>query len=267
MNACRRSFWWSIAVVPLLLSPAPADDVLAGIDLFRTDPASTYQDFSGTPIPPDFFGPGSDPFQGIIRFGGVPIAGDPLCPFDDLFVVDTIVERKVDAILPGPFPVQDIIPIELVALNLVSVNPITVTYNGGMMPELWGVRVGLSPTLPSTGTMTLDHLNPLGGTFDSAIQVFPLFTFVRQSDAAVRILDTGQIGLPTVLQTTGVPWTHNTPPGNSCTTNFCVNPGNLTLEQSLLAQHGVFSVCPVAAVNAPEGRSAAAWGRVKAGYR
>ena len=45
--------------------------------------------------------------------------------------------------------------------------------------------------------------------------------------------------------------------------NFCVNPGSLTTELSMLAQHGVISVCP----QVPIGVEPAVWGGMKTLYR
>jgi hypothetical protein len=75
------------------------------------------------------------------------------------------------------------IPIEIVALSLVSCQPITVTYNGGMSPEQWDVRVCLSSAGPQQmGSMTVrtsdcDCLE--GGTFDSQLPILPKLVFTR----------------------------------------------------------------------------------------
>lgn len=260
-----RHLLCAAAVLLTALVPVHADanSVAAGLDLFRTDPTTTSQDFSGAPIPADFFDPGSDPFIGIVRFGGQPLGAHSLCPADDLSTVDTIVRRLAPANLPI-IPSSDTIPIEIVELSLVSVNPITVTYNGGQNPELWDVRVTLSPSQAQPpGSMTIHHTNPSGGTFDSTLPVIPLFTFERQSDNALRFLDLGQIPMAIQFQASNVPWAHTTPPSGSCTSNFCVNPGALTEELALLAAHGVISVCP----DEPTAASAGTWGRVKTLYR
>ena len=87
-------------------------------------------------------------------------------------------------LLDGP---PETIPIELVALSLVSCNPITVSEPSGPTP--WTVDVSLSPTLQSTGQMTVTKTHANGGTFQSQLQVYPLFTFTRISDNTHRILD------------------------------------------------------------------------------
>ena len=231
----------------LLGSSALANDVQPGLDLFQTDPGTTFQDFSGAPIPADFFGPGSDPFD-----GGIALQGNPQpttrCPDDDLSGVDTIVERLGVSTHPT-IPSTDFVAIEIVELHLRSVAPITVTYNGGQNPELWDVEVELSPSVPQQpGQMDITHLNPTGGTFDSALPVVPMFIFIRQIDGMVLVLDLGELAFlpPLLFEAQGVPWVHVNPPAASCTSNFCVNPGDLTVEQALLASHGIISICPEA---------------------
>ena len=125
-------------------------------------------------------------------------------------------------------------------------------------------RVVLSPSSPqSVGTMVIRHTIPSGGTFDSTLPVTPMFIFQRIGDGAVRYLDLG--AFPIAIQFTGnnVPWAHTVPPAGSCTSNFCVNPGSLTTEQSMLAAHGVLSVCPTA----PTPTHTATWGTIKVMYR
>lgn len=169
-------------------------------------------DFTAFPIPPGFFAPGSDPFNGIVALGG-----SVLGPGN----ADTSQRRLASATLPPPFPVMDTIPIELVQLSLVSVNPITVTYSGGF-PETWNVKVcTLPPPAPGSGTLRKTH--PNGGTFDSVFPVQPRFTFTRISDGAVRNLPTNG-----VLQILG-PWLETGVSGGVSTgPNFY--PGDCTLS-------------------------------------
>lgn len=215
-------------------SPALASPVPAGNDYFETQPG-TFQDFSMTPIPADFFDPGSDPFTGVIDFLGLPI--DPAT----LGTTDTIVERKERAHLPGKLPSTDTIPIEIVALSLVSVNPITVTYNGGQNPEFWDVNVGLSTVPQLPGSMTLEHTTRGGGTFDSVLPVTPRFTFTRVNDGAVRVLDLGDFGQHIQFQAHGVPWSHDAEEGLLRDRKFCASCVDgmavTSSEFAIIAQH------------------------------
>jgi hypothetical protein len=86
------------------------------------------------------------------------------------------------------------IPIQFVMLSLASVNnfvnnPITVTYNQGQNPEVWDVRVSLSPNDHQLlGSMTIRESNPQGGTYDVRLPVRMVITFTRQSDGTTRVL-------------------------------------------------------------------------------
>ncbi len=190
-----------------LLQPVAA----AGHDLLETDSSASFMDF-GTPsvpaIPADFFGPGSDPFQGTVALQGVPI--DTFGAFTGLSPTDTIVERLQDA---GPI-YPDTIDIEIVELSLESVAPIPVTYNGGQDPELWDVQVEVPANGPQdTGTMTIRHEYPDGGTFDSTLPVKPRLVFTRQSDLLTTELDWTDAGWsPIQYQANDVPWCHTANP-------------------------------------------------------
>jgi hypothetical protein len=228
---------------------AVADGEQPGFNLFRTDPNSTQLNFSATPIPADFFDPGSDPFHGIMHMRGEPLAASALCPppptlcpDDDLNVFDTVVERLGTAVLPG-LGSTDTIDIELVELSLRSIAPSTVTYNGGLNPELWDVEACNSPSGSPPGTMTITHATAEGGTFTSELPVTPLFRFTRQTDGAVRYLDGATAGLTDTLRPPDpVRWLHADFGPLSCRSNFCT-PDPFT-EIGLLATHGILPACP-----------------------
>ena len=87
----------------------------------------------------------------------VPVVSLPGCSFLPASPY-TVIRRAGDAIFPG----GETVPIELVQLSLVSVNPITVTYGAGA-PELWDVQMTFLPG--PLGSMTLQHGASNGGTF------------------------------------------------------------------------------------------------------
>jgi|GEM_PF-3746670 len=138
-----------------------------GVDLFETpnDSMTVESLFTAIPIPADFFGPGSDPFDGVIYLQGSPLA---TLPPDTLGPTDVIIQRLEPAVLdePGiPHPV----PIQLVALSLVSTSPITVTYDFDP-PEDWQVDICLSSIIPTPfGVMTINRDCNSGGSFDADI--------------------------------------------------------------------------------------------------
>ena len=193
------------------VTPALATPIAPGVDLFAAVPGDGFGngsqwDFSSMSIPADFFWPGSDPFHDL-----VPLEGDPTGPGN----IDTRVER-LDGINPFPVgaPAQPI-DIELVALSLKSVDPITVSMNGGASTELWDVYMDLSGPQP-IGTMDVDHAQANGGAFDAILPVQPRFTFVRVGNLDVRVLDTVAEGIwPFHLETPAPePWVHNMLPGD-----------------------------------------------------
>lgn len=247
-----------------------------GIDLFTTPAGgATWSSFSATPIPADFFAPGSLPFTGDIVFKGEPLNANPP---GGIFPTDTIVRRLERADLTGPGS-SDTVPIEIVALSLVSVQPITVMHSGPPFSDLWDVSVCLSQTPAPIGSMTIEKGTCEGGTFTSTLFVQPRLTFTNRDNPSIqRVLDTGIMGLPPIeLTTTGGHWLDHDPglglvvqPGPievlpACgpplpvfpapTTPFfpgvriarcdgnCATPGHpakrLTREESMLAAHGV----------------------------
>jgi hypothetical protein len=215
-------------------------DVQAGLDLLQTEPALTEFDFAPTPIPADFFGPGSDPFDGIIALAGGPLP-TTLCPNDDLTGIDTIIERLADAQV-SLIGSSDPIPIEIIELSLVSSAPITVTFNGGQNPEQWDVEVDLGPGPQPTGQMTIHRTHANGGTFDTQLPVLPRFTFTRLAE--VRVLDFNLAGLPPIgLQGADDPWEDKLPVPGSCTSNWCPTPGGPLVLTAPNAVHGAYPLC------------------------
>lgn len=117
-------------------------DVTAGYDYWQTISEGTHVDFAppAGPIPAGFFGPGSDPFDGVIHLEGGTIDPPPALDYS------TIVERIDDAILPDPYTSSATINIQMVELSLVSTEPIRVTYYGGTgIDSFFDVYVTLNP--------------------------------------------------------------------------------------------------------------------------
>ena len=172
----------AVVVCGLAASPALAQCSIApGSDIFQTPGptgggggggGATYDELS---LPSDFFGPGSDPFDGVVYFKGQPFWVPGPWGFE---TADTIVERLTTANLPNPLGSQDTVDTQMVALSLVSIDPITVTFNGGVDMATYDVQVCLSSMTPQPlGWMTIRHLCPNGGTFDSFTPVIPRLIF------------------------------------------------------------------------------------------
>ncbi len=239
----------TLLAVPIGGAHAQDKDVSPGYDLFITESHSTtLLGFDMHPIPAGFFGPGSDPFDGGVPAETKPLPDNPfcppgpsLCPNDDLSFIDTIVERLALAPLPA---VGDsaTIDIEIVALSLKSVNPITVTY-GGLDPELWDLIVCLSSEPQTSGSMKIRRTHENGGNFDSALPVTPRFTFTRQGDGEQRILDGGLEGITYVLEALSIPWEYDDLVPGSCRSNFCVSNPFVAASADGFASQRLIPVC------------------------
>ena len=152
--------------------------IQAGNDEFETTGnGETYHNFQASPVPAGFFGTGSKQYAGL-----VPLVGVPLNP--QVNDTDTIIHRNSDVLSPGSTTIN------MTALNLAGINPITVSYDDNHT-ESWTVKVNLSDVQASGGSMSF---NSDGSAFDSSLSVFPKFTFTRVSDGATRVLDTGGSG-------------------------------------------------------------------------
>jgi hypothetical protein len=135
--------------------------------------------------------------------------------------VDVIVERLGEAQLPevGNSATVDI---EIVALSLVSVEPITVTFGAGVS-ESWDVRVCLSEQVPQqSGQMNITRDCCTGGGYDSQLPVTPKFIFTRQSDAHQMVLDP-PTGLPPIIFDGIGHWSTETDPFDLITSQGLVN--------------------------------------------
>jgi len=160
--------------------PAHAANIVIppGDDLLQTLPGSSLSLTGTWEIPPDFFGPGSDPFSGIVQIIGGPQKADSLCGSSDSGGSDTVI-RRIDPINLADPPAQITIDIEIVAMELVSAAPITVTFGGnrssrpGMVAaaQQWDIRIEPIPIPapdpnPNRFPLLLDRDAPFGGFFD-----------------------------------------------------------------------------------------------------
>ncbi len=181
-----------LVVASATLASAQQVVIQQGNDGWQTLPPrellTTEIDFGTTPLPADFFGPGSDPFDGVVVLQGSPL---DTVPAGALGSTDTIYERLADS-LPMDIGGSDTVPIEIVALSLTSCEPIEVSFNGGTAIEEWVVDVHLSPTVAQTpGTMTIYLKHADGGTFDSDLPVVPILEFSQVSGTATAAMDPG----------------------------------------------------------------------------
>jgi len=192
------------------------------------------------PIPPGFFGPGSQPFVGQICYHGEPLG---VTPFGTFAVADTVVRRPAG----DPFdrcaipPAQIDIPIELVALNLVSVQPITVMFAGPPFQQQYNVLLNPSSSVPpAPGSMTVRKTHCNGGTWNSVLPVRAKFTFTNVNNPGdVRVLDTPSFGFPPdilmVDAADNLPWVSDADPNFHFDSPICTDfhPGIQDPNQSL----------------------------------
>ncbi|HSH00529.1 MAG TPA: hypothetical protein VLB27_10785, partial [candidate division Zixibacteria bacterium] len=168
---------------------APQLTILPGDDALITPAALGSQiNFDDIPIPPDFFHPGSDPFWPYDLY----LQGAPLnfTPPSSMPPVDIIIRRPDPINLAAPGD-QTEVPIEIVALSLQAVQPITVTYNNGNPDELWLLTISLSNLRPQTqGSCTVRLGNTGGGDMDWVLPVLAKATFTNADDPAdIRVID------------------------------------------------------------------------------
>jgi|SRR6185436_3516500 len=212
----KQLHWRPVAILLLTLAIAfgsvqckhgqtRGGNIPPGLDAFRTAEGTQTQFEDEFTIPAGFFDTGSAPFRGTIA-----LAGDPLGSYGGkTTAADTIVERRGTAKVAGG-GYGATVPIEVTALSLRSVQPIEVSAGGAV--QRWDVKVGLSPSRRSEGSMTITRRNGSGGTYRSELVVYPLYTFTRQGDGAERKLDVGAIPLPASsvekirLRTEESPW-------------------------------------------------------------
>ena len=124
-------------------------------------------------------------------------------PLDDaLGTTDTLVERLDGAFLEGSGS-EDTVAIEIVELNLVSSEPITVMIGG--QETQWDVHVDLSAA-QSQGQMIIRQTSETGGTFDSELPVTPYFTFTRVGGDEAVTLDGADGDMTLEFRAYDVPW-------------------------------------------------------------
>lgn len=182
-------------------------------EFFTTIPETTYFDFTGEfALPQGFFDRGSARFDQRVSLKGVPIRTFQGRRVGD---TDTVVARFNMPRLGPPYPSRGTAQVELAALSLASIQPISVTVGG--KAQLWDLKLQLSRTRPPRGKMEIVQQSAEGGTFDSELMVFPVFTFVRQGDGAKRVLDVGRMKLGPegtrrmTLSGTTLPWSTKAP--------------------------------------------------------
>ena len=181
-------------------------------DYWTTEPGNeSRQDFSSSPIPAGFFdfnGRSCEGFDGAATFGGLPVSEDTLG------AADTMVNRSGDPVLPSdPVGTVGIVEVEIVALNLRSMEPITVMCDGE--PTRWNVRATLSDTPAPKGTLTATKEHDNGGTAQTVLNVLMRLIFTNAADPTVeKVLDHGEEGMDPIEFDATIPWVHAIDPSD-----------------------------------------------------
>jgi hypothetical protein len=142
----------------------------------------------GTTIPRDFFGPGSKTFKGNVALQGASVGEiDGFHAGDSSLVIERLGELDFGTSLPSTVTVD----IDLVALSLASVEPITVKYKDGSTQQ-WDVAVTqvANPERRNDhtdGLITATRDSALGGFFDIFVELDPIIRFTRRDDSSVVI--------------------------------------------------------------------------------
>jgi uncharacterized repeat protein (TIGR01451 family) len=214
----------------------------AGFDLFHTPAGSSHSDFD-----PDGLA-GLPPVR--IEWEGRPI-GELLGPARS--DTDTIVQR-LDGGVPWELGQPATVPIELVALSLQSVDPVDI---GGTLFDATVIGGSLLGQAPSPhGQMQIFREDENGGLYDAVLPVQAIITLTEVGNP------TNQIQTPFLdnFIVEDAPWSRIPGPGYPHAEQFpsggfhpgvVVNPSThdaekqLTVEQALLAEHGILPAMKV----------------------
>ncbi len=170
-------------------------------------------------LPADFFGPGSDPFEGQINFIGANSNGS----VDPNF--DLQINRMDDVNFNTSFPDAQEVGLELVSLGLVSTDPIDLEIYS--TESFFDVFVDL--VIPGSGYQAITKENDYGGTFETEILFYPVFTFIEVDNPSNQVvynpMDQGEDPVMFV-STLPYPWTHSP---NANTFDPVAGEGNLIM--------------------------------------
>jgi hypothetical protein len=122
------------------------------------------------PLPAGFFGPGSDPFDGIIALEGTNSDGSQIPEWD------VVINRMDIASFPQPFPSSQSVPIEIIELKLKSSEPIGVGFDGFPAESFFDVFFEIN--IPVASQCILTQMDDFGGEFEYLLTFHPIVTFV-----------------------------------------------------------------------------------------
>ena len=228
-STSRRTRWvlgWMLGILGVLLAvPAVAGPttIKKGIDIFSTS-AGTAADFSGTPLPADFFCTGSAAFSGTIPLTGVPLTTSPA---GIAGITDTIVERLADGIFGSSGTTT--IPVVLRALKMRSTSNLSV-YCPGVGSTDWRVDVCLCGTQKETSiTAKIDSSCEKCGTFSGTLSVDACLRFTEVDTGTVL----GPVSNGLRLGINSMPWCYEPGSGETVISDSFLVDSTCSGEPSL----------------------------------
>jgi len=168
------------AALVLALTGAPSlfagEAIHNGVDLWMTVGGFAQTTFADNPLPAGFFCDRSEPFTGVVKFKGAPLAVEPA---GSLGIIDTVVRRLDDAKFDAKGEAET--RIQLMALSLVSTKPIETSCGN------YDVAVSLTGKQPVT-MMKIFQSDIFGGTYSAPLElnVKAVFTPVRGDKSGRR---------------------------------------------------------------------------------
>ena len=186
-------------------SPGARDIVPPGVTPFvDLTPLNIDVGTDGAPVPPEFFGPGSDPFSGLISFVFEPLVFYPGCP--DIGPANVILSHL------DPFALvhvgdSTVIRAELSAFLMKSNEPAHITFNGGAVDSFFDVFVEIETFVSGEMIIQKEHGN--GGTLSGTFPFMPRFRFVKIADPTEEhVFPAYEFGYSSILTLDYAPWVH-----------------------------------------------------------
>lgn len=242
-----------------------------GVDSYQVDALRSVLDFSRHPIPADAFGPGSDPFAGIVPVHGVPLDSHPACPGEDLRDVHVLFERMEELVFPVD-PSSDVVPVRLRALGLRNIDPITVTFDGNKRAQqfnvYWCAPAPGDPDPPQAPWAFELGPGPAPWPLIPTLPTFPSEAESLRVDLvpALPTPESPAVPMPLSPEEEPVPWTWARPTTGdkraACGQDVCGNPDTARLYDLGVLQVYLQGVCS----EAPVASTARSWGRFKSHY-
>jgi hypothetical protein len=230
--------------------------------MFAADPALCYIDFSLNPIPADAFGPGSDPFTGLVPLQGLALSDLPECPSVVLSGTDAVLERLDPIDLPIVGSSHDI-RVEMLHLQLVSAAPITVTFGGSKRAQQFDLHVRPAPAQDSwiwTSARTFENITMEQSPAMAGLEhYFRVWYSPPEEDPLEVIVEEIALSMPLLIVKKGQGHGKR---ATNCAQNFCMNEFQPLVFLGTGIQITLDGVC----TGPPVSFHDVSWGMVKSGY-